>query len=110
VRSVRVHNESKVAATPVDLEIPDGVTVTEVAKPGGSYATKTTGDRITTITWPIDVQPGKYVALPFTAKTLTARRNCTGACTNTWRMDRPSMGATSRDRRRRARSRNRGVE
>jgi len=30
---VRVHNEAKVAATSIDLEIPDGVTVTDVAKP-----------------------------------------------------------------------------
>ena len=64
-----VHNEAKVAATSVDLDIPDGVTVTEVAKPAaGRYTTKTTGDRITAITWQVDVQPGKYVALPFTAK------------------------------------------
>jgi uncharacterized protein YcnI len=66
---LRVHNEAKVAATSVDLDIPDGVTVTEVAKPAaGSYTTKTAGDRITVITWQIDVQPTKYVALPFTAK------------------------------------------
>ena len=55
--------------TSVDLDIPDGVTVTEVAKPAtGSYTTKTMGDRITVITWQVDVQPSKYVALPFTAK------------------------------------------
>jgi uncharacterized protein YcnI len=66
---LRVHNEAKVAATSVDLEIPDGVTVTEVAKPAtGSFTTKTTGDRITAITWQVEVQPGKYVAMPFTAK------------------------------------------
>jgi uncharacterized protein YcnI len=66
---LRIHNEGKVAATSVDLEIPDGVTVTEVAKvPAGAFTTKTTGDRITTITWQVDVQPMKYVALPFTAK------------------------------------------
>jgi uncharacterized protein YcnI len=66
---LRVHNEAKVAATSVDLDIPDGVTVTEVAKPSaGTYTTKTAGDRITVITWQVDVQPTKYVALPFTAK------------------------------------------
>jgi len=66
---VRVHNEAKVAATSVDLDIPDGVTVTDIAKPAaGSYTTKKTGDRITAITWQIDVQPNKYVALPFNAK------------------------------------------
>jgi len=65
---VRVHNEAKVAATSVDLDIPDGVTVTDVAKPAaGTYTTNKTGDRITTITWKIEVLPSKYVALPFTA-------------------------------------------
>ena len=66
---LRVHNEAKVAATSVDLDIPDGVTVTEVVKPSaGAFTTKTVGDRITVITWQVDVQPSKYVALPFTAK------------------------------------------
>lgn len=66
---VRVHNEMKVAATSIDLDVPDGVTVTEVAKPAaGTYTAKTTGNRITAITWQIEVQPNKYVALPFTAK------------------------------------------
>jgi uncharacterized protein YcnI len=66
---VRVHNEAKVAATSIDLEIPDGVIVTDVAQPAnGSSATKTTGDRVTMITWQINVPPNKYVALPFTAR------------------------------------------
>jgi uncharacterized protein YcnI len=66
---VRVHNEAKVAATSIDLDIPDGVTVAEVAKPAtGTFTTKTTGNRITAITWQIEVATGKYVALPFTAK------------------------------------------
>src|SRR4029077_11414328 len=66
---LRIHNEAKVAATSIDLDIPEGVTVTEVAKTAlGTYTTKTMGDRITAITWEVDVQPNKYVALPFTAK------------------------------------------
>ena len=66
---LRVHNESKVAATSIDLEIPDGVTVTEVANGAtGTHTTKMTGDRVTGITWQVDVPPSKYVALPFTAK------------------------------------------
>ena len=66
---LRVHNEGKVAATSIALEIPDGVTVTEVAKlPAGTYTTTMMGNRITVITWQIDVQPTKYTALPFTAK------------------------------------------
>jgi uncharacterized protein YcnI len=66
---LRVHNEGKVAATGVDLEIPDGVTITDVSKPAaGAFTTKTTGSRTTSIAWQIDVQPSKYVALLFTAK------------------------------------------
>lgn len=66
---LRVHNEAKIAATSIDLDIPDGVTVTDVAKStAGTSTTKKTGDRITGITWQVDVQPSKYVALPFTAK------------------------------------------
>jgi uncharacterized protein YcnI len=66
---VRVHNESKVATTAVDLDVPEGVNITEVAKPAtGSYTTKTAAGRITQVTWQVDVQPSKYLALPFTAK------------------------------------------
>jgi uncharacterized protein YcnI len=78
---LRVHNEAKAAATSIDLDIPDGVTVTEVAKlPAGTFTTKMTGNRITLITWQIDVQPTKYVALPFTAK------NPDGAAELRWTM------------------------
>jgi uncharacterized protein YcnI len=66
---LRVHNEAKVAATSIDLDIPDGMTVTEVAKlPAAPYTMKMMGNRITVITWQIDVQPTKYAAFPFTAK------------------------------------------
>ena len=66
---LRVHNEAKIAATSVELEIPDGVTVVDVAKSAsGASTTKKAGDRITSITWQVDVQPTKYIALPFTAK------------------------------------------
>lgn len=66
---VRVHNEGKQAATSIELEIPDGITVLDVAKPTpGSYTTATSGTRITRITWQVEVQPNKYVALPFDAK------------------------------------------
>ncbi|HEX3704618.1 MAG TPA: DUF1775 domain-containing protein [Vicinamibacterales bacterium] len=66
---LRVHNEAKVAATSIDLEIPGGVAVSEIAKTAnGTFTTQKAGDRITVITWTIDVQPNKYVALPFTAQ------------------------------------------
>jgi uncharacterized protein YcnI len=66
---VRVHNEGKVAATSIELEIPDGVAVTDVAKPAsGSFTKKTSGERVTGITWQVEVAPNRYLALPFTAK------------------------------------------
>lgn len=72
---LRVHNEGKVATTALDLEIPDGVTVLEVAQPAtGSYDTAKTGERITAVTWKVDVPAGKYVALKFTAKNPDAEK------------------------------------
>src|SRR5260370_28543164 len=57
------------AATSVELGTPDGVTVLDIAKTAsGASTTKKSGDRITSITWQVDVQPTKYLALPFTAK------------------------------------------
>jgi len=66
---LRVHNEAKIATTSLDLEIPEGMTVLDVAPPAaGTYTTAKTGDRITAVTWTIDVPPSKYVALKFSAK------------------------------------------
>jgi uncharacterized protein YcnI len=65
---LRVHNESKVAVASVELDIPDGITVTAVAQPtAGTYTATRTGDRIVAIKWQVDVPPSKYLALPFTA-------------------------------------------
>ena len=66
---LRVHNEEKVATTEVDLQIPDGVNVLSVGTaPAGAYTTSKTGDRVTGVAWKVAVEPGKYLALPFTAK------------------------------------------
>jgi uncharacterized protein YcnI len=78
---LRVHNEAKVAATSIDLEIPDGVMVAEIVQPpNGTFTTKKVGDRITVVTWTVEVAPNKYVALPFTA------RNPTGQTELHWSM------------------------
>src|SRR4029079_821252 len=70
---LRVHNEGKLSVKSVELEIPDGVTVTDVAKPAaGTFTTAKAGTRITSITWTVEVAPTKYLALPFTAKTPTS--------------------------------------
>jgi uncharacterized protein YcnI len=66
---LRVHNEEKVAITSVDLTIPDGIAVLTIGPaPSGTYTTTKTGDRITSLTWKVDVAASKYLALPFTAK------------------------------------------
>ena len=73
---VRVHNEGKVAATGVDLEIPEGITVVDVAKPAsGTFTTAKAGTRITSISWTVEVAPTKYLALPFTAKNPDAAKD-----------------------------------
>src|SRR5580765_2016019 len=73
---VRVHNEGKVAATAIDLAIPEGITVVDVAQPAaGTFTTTKTGERITSITWKVDVAPTKYLALPFTAKNPDAAKD-----------------------------------
>lgn len=66
---LRVHNESKLATTAVELQIPNGLTVLSVQQPAsGSLDTLKTGDRITAINWKVDVEPSKYVALKFEAR------------------------------------------
>jgi uncharacterized protein YcnI len=66
---LRVHNEEKIATAEVVLDIPSAITVLSIGTaPAGSYTTSKAGDRIAHLTWKVAVQPGKYVALPFTAK------------------------------------------
>ena len=66
---LRVHNEEKVATAEVDLTIPEGITVLSVGTaPAGTYTMSKSGDRITSVAWKVTVEPGKYLALPFTAK------------------------------------------
>ena len=89
---LRVHNEAKVATKSIDLDVPDGVTVTDVAKPAaGTVTTKKTGDRITTITWQVEVAPQKYLAFPFTAQ------NPSGAAELHWNMHEHLTDGTSVD-------------
>ena len=57
---VRVHNEAKVAATSIELDIPPGVTVVEVTKPtAGTFTTRAAGDRVTVITWQVRGRPAE---------------------------------------------------
>jgi uncharacterized protein YcnI len=66
---LRVHNESKVATTAVELQIPKELSVTGVQQPpAGTVETPKSGDRITAINWKVTVEPSKYLALKFDAK------------------------------------------
>jgi uncharacterized protein YcnI len=70
---LRLHNEGKLATTSVDLEIPQGITVLDISMPpSGTVKTSNAGERITNVIWTVDVPPGKYVALKFTAKNPSA--------------------------------------
>ena len=73
---LRVHNEETLAITSVDLTIPDGISVLTIGPaPSGTYTTAKTGDRITSLTWKVDVAASKYLALPFTAKNPDSARD-----------------------------------
>jgi uncharacterized protein YcnI len=63
--TMRVPTEGMVATTSVELEVPAGVTITEVV-PGTGYTfdTKREGNRIVSVTWKKDIPPkmtGEFV-------------------------------------------------
>lgn len=69
VYKVRVHNDGKTPTSSIALQIPEGVTISSVEPMAtGKSNTTTTGDRVTLITWQIEVPVGQYVELAFTAK------------------------------------------
>lgn len=66
---VRVPTEGKVTTKSVELEVPEGVTVEAMAVPmGWKHELKKDGDRITAITWTMDVKPGEFVEFSFVAR------------------------------------------
>jgi uncharacterized protein YcnI len=68
VYKVRVHNDGKTPTASVALQVPDGVVVQGVEKmAAGTADMMKTGDRVTKITWHVEVPVGKYVELAFTA-------------------------------------------
>src|SRR4051812_40493158 len=69
VYKVRVHNDGKVPTSSVALQIPEGVIIVKVDPMAtGKFDTSKTGDRVSAVTWYIEVPVGKYVELAFTAK------------------------------------------
>ena len=66
---LRAHNESKLATTALELQVPAEITVLKVEQaPAGTVDTPKAGDRITAINWKVNIEPGKYLALKFEAR------------------------------------------
>jgi uncharacterized protein YcnI len=69
VYKVRVHNEGKEPTASIELQVPEGVAIETVAPMATAKSSmRKTGDRVSAITWEIEVPAGKYVELAFTAK------------------------------------------
>ena len=55
----------KVATVEVELEIPEGVTISPQASTGWTHTLKRTGDRVTSIVWTTDIKPGEFAEFGF---------------------------------------------
>jgi uncharacterized protein YcnI len=66
--TMRVPTEGKIATTSVELEVPDGVTIVTINGAAGRAEQKKSGDRITSITWTVDIQPAQSQELTFVAR------------------------------------------
>lgn len=66
--TVRVPTEGQVATTSVLLEVPEGVTVTDVPRPeGATHEVKKDGTRIVAITWTKEIPPKQRAEFQFNA-------------------------------------------
>jgi uncharacterized protein YcnI len=70
--TLRVPSEGGMTTNKVILDVPDGVTINSVNAPeGAKYEVKKTGDRITQVTWTIEIKAGARAELSFVAKNPT---------------------------------------
>ena len=66
--TMRVPTESRFATTSIELEVPEGVTITAIeAMEGARSETKKNGDRIVAMTWTTEIKPGDFRQFKFTA-------------------------------------------
>jgi uncharacterized protein YcnI len=67
--TVRVPTEAKVMTVGAEMDVPDGVVIETVAVPAGwTYELKRTGDRVTGISWKMNIKPGEFAEFSFVAR------------------------------------------
>ncbi len=89
---VRVPTEGSVSTVSVDLEVPIGVTVGDVAAPpGAKYEVTRDGGRVTGIKWTIEIKPGNSAELSFTAQ------NPPDGTTLVWKAHQHFVDGTTKD-------------
>jgi uncharacterized protein YcnI len=66
---VRVPTEGKVATTSVELTVPDTATIVSIGAPAGfTYEVKRAGERVTSIVWSMQINPGEFAEFAFVAR------------------------------------------
>lgn len=63
--TVRVPTEGKVSTVELELEVPEGVTISPMAAVGVTHTLKRTGDRVTAIVWAMEIKPGEFAEFVF---------------------------------------------
>lgn len=63
--TVRVPTEGKVSTVEVELEVPEGVTISPQASAGWTHTLERTGDRVTAVIWKTAIKPGEFAELGF---------------------------------------------
>jgi uncharacterized protein YcnI len=78
--TVRVPTEGKVSTVEIEMEIPEGVTISPHAPLGWTHELKRTGDRVTSIVWKMEIKPGEWAEFAFIG------RNPKGATSIVWKV------------------------
>lgn len=90
--TVRVPTEGQVATVGVDLEVPEGVTVSYVlASSGWTSELKRVDKRVTSISWKVEIPPSHFGELIFNA------RNPKEGTTIAWKATQRFADGTSRE-------------
>ena len=66
--TVRVPTEGKVSTVEVEMEIPDGLTISPLAPMGWTHELKRTGDKVTAIVWKMEIKPGEFAEFGFSGR------------------------------------------